>query len=106
MSRHVTRNDGLEVTQEDGLEVVREDSTLEYCGPTGTSIYPQSAITLKSEILGGAFYDDGKPQTKEKTICGLRLATFCLLITLILVVLIAAIGGGIGGTMAVKNARQ
>lgn len=42
---------------------------------------------------------------RPRTVCGVLPATFFLSLTLAAVVLIAAIGGGVGGTMAVKEAR-
>lgn len=38
-------------------------------------------------------------------ICGLRRATFWLVLALILCIIAAAVGGGVGGSIAVKNAK-
>ncbi|KAL2062869.1 hypothetical protein VTL71DRAFT_5941 [Oculimacula yallundae] len=43
---------------------------------------------------------------KERTILGVRPATFFLSLALVVVILVAAIGGGVGGTMAVNNAKS
>ncbi|CZS89596.1 uncharacterized protein RCO7_02513 [Rhynchosporium graminicola] len=43
---------------------------------------------------------------KQRTICGVRPATFFLSLALVVVTLVAAIGGGVGGTMAVNNAKS
>lgn len=43
---------------------------------------------------------------KERVICGLRTATFVLSVLLVILVLIAAVGGGVGGTLAVRKARE
>ncbi|KAH7323592.1 hypothetical protein BKA65DRAFT_71369 [Rhexocercosporidium sp. MPI-PUGE-AT-0058] len=54
-------------------------------------------------------YYHGSPEgdrRKERTICGFRAATFFLSLALVLVILAAAIGGGVGGTMAVNNAKS
>lgn len=41
----------------------------------------------------------------ERTICGLRVVTFGLLVAIIALVIAAAVGGGVGGSIAVKNAK-
>lgn len=43
---------------------------------------------------------------KKRTICGMRGTTFILAVALVLVILAAGIGGGVGGTMAVNNAKK
>ncbi|KAI1421031.1 hypothetical protein F5Y12DRAFT_770258 [Xylaria sp. FL1777] len=43
---------------------------------------------------------------REKTICGVRRATFLLSIALVAVVIAAAVGGGVGGSLAVQNAKN
>src|SRR6187402_1979269 len=43
---------------------------------------------------------------KERTICGLRAATFFLTVALILVILAATISRRVGETMAVNNAKK
>ncbi|KAI3557398.1 hypothetical protein CABS03_11983 [Colletotrichum abscissum] len=44
--------------------------------------------------------------TKKRAILGLRPATFVLSVLLVVFVVTAAIGGGVGGTMAVTKARE
>ncbi|KAI0970172.1 hypothetical protein F4678DRAFT_149100 [Xylaria arbuscula] len=44
--------------------------------------------------------------TRERTIFGIRRATFFLSITLVVVVIVAAVGGGVGGSLAVQNAKS
>ncbi|EXF85309.1 hypothetical protein CFIO01_02523 [Colletotrichum fioriniae PJ7] len=44
--------------------------------------------------------------TEERAIFGLRPATFVLSVLLVGVVVTAAISGGVGGTLAVKKARE
>ncbi|KAH7380959.1 hypothetical protein BKA64DRAFT_713513 [Cadophora sp. MPI-SDFR-AT-0126] len=54
-------------------------------------------------------YYYGSPEgdaRKERTMCGVRPVTFVLSLALVLVILAAAIGGGVGGTMAVNNAKS
>ncbi|KAK1487095.1 hypothetical protein CTAM01_11866 [Colletotrichum tamarilloi] len=46
------------------------------------------------------------PVKKERTICGLRPATFVLSVLLATVIVIAAVGGGVGGSLAVQKARE
>lgn len=45
-------------------------------------------------------------EKKERTICGLRVATFVLSLLLFLVIVAAAIGGGVGGTMASRRSQE
>lgn len=52
------------------------------------------------------YYYNSPDGSKERTICGLRTTTFFLTVALILVILAAGIGGGVGGTMAVNNAKR
>ncbi|KAF2967515.1 hypothetical protein GQX73_g6046 [Xylaria multiplex] len=42
----------------------------------------------------------------ERTICGVRRATFFLSIALVVVIIVAAVGGGVGGSLAVQNAKS
>jgi hypothetical protein len=43
---------------------------------------------------------------KEPKILGLRRTTFTLATALVLVIIVAAVGGGVGGSMAVQNAKR
>ncbi|KAG4438473.1 hypothetical protein IFR05_006041 [Cadophora sp. M221] len=90
-----------------------------YCNPGAAS--NQTANCQHQVTVGDKFYSD-QPQEavppqyyygssegdkrRERTICGLRAATFFLSLALLLVILAAAIGGGVGGTMAVNNAKS
>ncbi|KAF9879615.1 hypothetical protein CkaCkLH20_03158 [Colletotrichum karsti] len=47
-----------------------------------------------------------QPTTPEKRICGLKRTTFFLAVTLAAVIIIAAVGGGVGGSMAVQRAKE
>lgn len=42
---------------------------------------------------------------RRKTMCGLTPAVFILLVTLAMIIVAAAVGGSVGGSVAVKNAR-
>ncbi|KAL0765717.1 hypothetical protein CaCOL14_011941 [Colletotrichum acutatum] len=46
------------------------------------------------------------PVKNERTICGLRPATFVLSVLLATVIVVAAVGGGVGGSLAVQKARD
>ncbi|RWA06138.1 hypothetical protein EKO27_g8966 [Xylaria grammica] len=46
------------------------------------------------------------PFTPERTIWGVRRATFFLSIALVVVIIAAAVGGGVGGSLAVQNAKS
>lgn len=75
---------------ESGLEVVPESSP-----------YFQKSASLSP--YGGAPNSAGQGK-EERKFCGLRRTTFILFVLLVLVTVIAAIGGGVGGSLAVKNA--
>lgn len=51
-------------------------------------------------------YEDREKGQSGRTICGLGLATFLWLLALVTVILVAGIGGGVGGTIAVNNAKK
>lgn len=51
-------------------------------------------------------YEDREKEKTGRTICGLGLATFLWLLALAIVILVAGIGGGVGGTIAVSNAKK
>jgi hypothetical protein len=42
----------------------------------------------------------------ERTIFGVRRATFFLSLALVFVIIAAAVGGGVGGSLAVQNAKR
>ena len=51
--------------------------------------------------------DNGlEKSTPERKIWGLRRSTFFLTVALLAVIVVAAIGGGVGGSIAVKNAKR
>ncbi|KAI0426676.1 hypothetical protein F5Y09DRAFT_318222 [Xylaria sp. FL1042] len=43
---------------------------------------------------------------REQTICGVRRVTFLLSVALAVVIIAAAVGGGVGGSLAVQNAKS
>ncbi|UQC90485.1 uncharacterized protein CLUP02_16015 [Colletotrichum lupini] len=59
--------------------------------------------THKQHVLESKIPDSS---TKKRAILGLRPATFVLSVLLVVVLVTAAIGGGVGGTLAVKKARE
>lgn len=76
-------------------------------------VTPQPVVLPKSYHEAAPGYSPGyydapmKPhEVKEQRICGLRKTTFFLALALLLVILAAGIGGGVGGTMAVNNAKK
>lgn len=51
--------------------------------------------------------EDVQPSaTPKPRVCGLRRPTFVLLLVIAFVVIAASVGGGVGGSLAVQNARS
>jgi hypothetical protein len=48
---------------------------------------------------------NGDSQSR-KTICGFQLSKFLLSIALVCVIIAATVGGGVGGSIAVRNAKK
>jgi hypothetical protein len=71
-----------------------EDPEL-YNPPTRTEPYSK-----KSGIR-----EEHTARAEKPRICGLRRATFWLVLLLIFVIIAAAVGGGVGGSIAVQNAK-
>lgn len=95
---HQTAQDGLEVVAEyPGLEVAK--AGLETC------VRPLEFMNANSQaeiaVLG---LNEG--QRESRRICGLPPPTFFLAAALILVIMLAGIGGGVGGTLAIDNAKK
>lgn len=51
-------------------------------------------------------YEDPAKGGRGGTICGVEFATFLWLIAFAIIILVAGIGGGVGGTIAVNNAKK
>ena len=45
-------------------------------------------------------------EEKRTSVCGMRPVTFFLVLALIFTIVVAAVGGGVGGSMAVENAKR
>jgi hypothetical protein len=43
--------------------------------------------------------------TRQRRICGLRRTTFVLTVTIVCIVITAAVGGGVGGSMTANNSK-
>ena len=70
--------------------------------------YPQPSISSRvgpEHLQQPPKVSQGKTQRKT-TISGLRKPTFWLALALAVVIIVAAVGGGVGGSHAVKNALQ
>lgn len=92
---------GLGVRPQDtGLEVQQSHSNLEV-NPTQNA---QPAQGQWAHWNREAAYEETTLPSPKK-IFGLARQTFWLLIALALVVIVAAVGGGVGGSIAVQNAR-
>ncbi|KAI1815818.1 hypothetical protein GGS20DRAFT_584112 [Poronia punctata] len=78
----------------DGLHPYHATQATGYYGAQGypTSGYPGSG--------------PGPGPVQERTILGLRRPTFFLSVALAIVIIAAAVGGGVGGSMAVENAKN
>jgi hypothetical protein len=63
------------------------------------------APNLPPPVKPDANYPQHWP-AQERTILGLRRPTFFLSLALAFVIIAAAIGGGVGGSMAVENAKK
>lgn len=67
---------------------------------------PREATAPKYEQYSSPEYRPDQATREARTIFGLRPTTFFLILALVLVILAAGIGGGVGGTIAVKNAKK
>jgi disulfide bond formation protein DsbB len=86
-----------------GLEVVsNKPPTYKDYTPMPQSPYQKAAYA--ATVLESPA--DHKTERSERTVMGMRVATFCLLVALILVIVVAGVGGGVGGTLAVNNAKK
>lgn len=83
-----------------------------YGSPWGTAsdqhgselLSPNSTVPWKSLNEDQATYVGSEPPPQEKRICGLKRRTFGILaVVLGVIVLAAAIGGGVGGALSSKN---
>ena len=59
----------------------------------------------KADAANAAYAGHGPPSTPEPLILGMRKPTFFLSLALAIVVLLAAVIGGVVGSMAVKSAQ-
>ncbi|KAI9722683.1 MAG: hypothetical protein M1812_001614 [Candelaria pacifica] len=96
---------GLQLAASDGLQLGQPQPGLE------VGQQPQLSQSYHGH---GEFYGDRKgyrdeyihneePPPPSRTICGLRPATFWLALALGAVIIIAAVGGGVGGSLAAKR---
>lgn len=75
-------------------------------------VQPYSSGEQDQEQRGHFLPQSGAPSpglekpTPKRRICGLRRPTFFLTVALLAVIVIAAVGGGVGGSLAVKNAKR
>jgi hypothetical protein len=70
---------------------------------------PEAMAPLAQQAQAYHYYDPNLTAPEHpmgRTIFGLRRSTFWLCLVLIAVVIIAAVGGGVGGSIAVKNAKS
>ena len=90
-----------------GLEVVSNKPPVygDYT-PMPQSPQQKAAAYMHPTVLESSTAGSFKSEKTGRTVCGMRGVTFCLLLALIFVILAAGIGGGVGGTLAVNNARK
>ncbi|TGJ82604.1 hypothetical protein E0Z10_g6165 [Xylaria hypoxylon] len=84
--------DARQVPQDSYKEMVNESQP-------GLEVAPQP---MKAWGQGPSF----SSPAPERTICGVRRATFFLSIALVVVIIAAAVGAGVGGSLAVQNAKS
>jgi hypothetical protein len=84
------------VSHQEGLEVDNSKTR-----PSATYVVNHDTIDEQADPPDGHYY---YPQRRE--IYGLRRTTFFLILALLIVVLAAGIGGGVGATNAVNNAKK
>lgn len=72
---------------------------------SGLEVAPPQVVPETKYGQGYGYSDPQPHQPVDRTVCGVRPATFWLLLALLLVILAAGIGGGVGGTLAVNNAK-
>jgi hypothetical protein len=85
---HSTKSPLPQVAYSDGPEVLESY-------PHRAQVYPDHEPTLSAPR-----------QHENSTIVGLRRPTFWLCLTLIAVAVIAGVSGGVGGSLAVQNAKS
>ena len=116
-------DDGLHVVNgRDAPEAVQPGQQVpkETMSTVSTSTYPQYSSSTQPYLSGerdqeqhgqllpqSGWSSPGleKPTPKSR-ICGLRRSTFFLTVALLTVIVIAAVGGGVGGAIAAKNANR
>lgn len=81
----------------DAPEVMSSDSTLQV-----PKWEPTQSPPISSEVVPNR----ERSCMKRTTICGLPSTVFVLLVILAIAIVAAAVGGGLGGSIAVKNARS
>jgi hypothetical protein len=91
------------VQTQPGLEVVSNKPPV-YGDYSPMPQSPNQKGAYAPTVLEGP--EDHKNMRSEKTILGMRGATFCLFLALVFVILAAGVGGGVGGTLAVNNAKK
>lgn len=87
----------------DGKEVYHEPMIPYY--PPPQQQQQQEVWAHKGEYPPSGLEHDINAGRRPRTICGLQKKTFWLLLVLAIVVIGAAVGGGVGGAMAVNNAK-
>lgn len=81
---------------------VRPDSTLEQLSPSYPSRSFRDSEATKVGHYSEAYGERDEPKT-NRTICGLTPVTFWVLVALIFILCAGAIGGGVGGSIAVQS---
>jgi hypothetical protein len=71
----------------------------------GQQSLPYVAKLQQQDVQAGEPEPEAPAQT-PRTICGIRRITFLLLVVIAILILVGAIGGGVGGSLAVQNARN
>lgn len=101
--KHQTTQAGLEVVAEQPALEVAEAGLEPYVQHNSTGPLENSNANSHANI---AVLGLSERQPKSRGICGLPPPTFFLAVAVILVIMLAGIGGGVGGTLAVSNAKK
>lgn len=94
--------------QHSNLEVASQPTAYEKPPAFVTTTSMAGQNVPQQQYYSGPGPENGgvKGAEKEKTLCGVRPATFWLSLALAVLIIAGAVGGGIGGRLAAKKIRE